>query len=554
MQRFKQPLKQGLYDPKFEHDACGIGLIAHLKKDPSHQIVKQGIAMLCRLEHRGSQGGDEYTGDGAGILIQLPHSFFQKSCSQLSKKQPGSYGVGMVFLPQDSKVRSQCEKEFERIIVEEGQEWLGWRTVPVNDGVIGEKAKESQPYIRQIIIGKAEQLNEDEFERILYMIRKRTEKRIREQQLARNETFYVASLSSRTIVYKGMLVPDQLDQYYLDLQDEDLTSTFVLVHSRYSTNTFPSWERAHPNRMLVHNGEINTLDGNVNWMKAREKTMQSPIWGEKIKELIPIIDENGSDSSSFDNCLEFLVHSGRSLPHAAMMMVPEPWEKDATMDDNLKAFYEYHSHLMEPWDGPAAFAFTDGLQIGAMQDRNGLRPARYYVTVDDKIILSSEAGVIDLEPHQILEKGRLSPGKMLLVDLTEGVIIQDEIVKNKIASSNPYRKWLEANRDSLQVQPLEQKEQDVSIVRYQQAFGYTVEEVKQVIGAMAIEGKEPIHSMGNDMPLAVLSNQPQLLYNYFKQLFAQVTNPPIDAIREVICHINDHLSWSPRKSPASNRN
>ena len=364
------------------------------------------------------------------------------------------------------------------------------------------------------------------------MIRKRTEKRIREQQLARNETFYVASLSSRTIVYKGMLVPDQLDQYYLDLQDEDLASTFVLVHSRYSTNTFPSWERAHPNRMLVHNGEINTLDGNVNWMKAREKTMQSPIWGEKIKELIPIIDENGSDSSSFDNCLEFLVHSGRSLPHAAMMMVPEPWEKDASMDDNLKAFYEYHSHLMEPWDGPAAFAFTDGLQIGAMQDRNGLRPARYYVTVDDKIILSSEAGVIDLEPHQILEKGRLSPGKMLLVDLTEGVIIQDEIVKYKMASSNPYRKWLEANRDSLQVQPLEQKEPDVSIVRYQQAFGYTVEEVKQVIGAMAIEGKEPIHSMGNDMPLAVLSNQPQLLYNYFKQLFAQVTNPPIDAIRE----------------------
>ena len=334
--------------------------------------------------------------------------------------------------------------------------WLENRTS--NDGVIGEKAKESQPYIRQIIIGKAEQLNEDEFERILYMIRKRTEKRIREQQLSRNETFYVASLSSRTIVYKGMLVPDQLDQYYLDLQDVDLASTFVLVHSRYSTNTFPSWERAHPNRMLVHNGEINTLDGNVNWMKAREKTMQSPIWGEKIKELIPIIDENGSDSSSFDNCLEFLVHSGRSLPHAAMMMVPEPWEKDASMDDNLKAFYEYHSHLMEPWDGPAAFAFTDGLQIGAMQDRNGLRPARYYVTVDDKIILSSEAGVIDLEPHQILEKGRLSPGKMLLVDLTEGVIIQDEIVKNKIASSNPYRKWLEANRDSLQVQPLEQKE------------------------------------------------------------------------------------------------
>ena len=330
MQRFNQPIKQGLYDPKFEHDACGIGLIgAHLKgaRYPPISSSKVLADAVPLRPPRCPRWAMPLAGDGAGILIQLPHLFFQKSCSQLSKKQPGSYGVGMVFLPQDSKVRSQCEKEFERIIAEEGQEWLGWRTVPVDDGVIGEKAKESQPYIRQIIIGKAEQLNEDEFERILYMIRKRTEKRIREQQFSRNEMFYVASLSSRTIVYKGMLVPDQLDQYYLDLQDEDLTSTFVLVHSRYSTNTFPSWERAHPNRMLVHNGEINSLDGNVNWMKAREKTMQSPIWGGKIKELIPIIDENGSDSSSFDNCLEFLVHSGRSLPHAAMMMVPEPWRE-----------------------------------------------------------------------------------------------------------------------------------------------------------------------------------------------------------------------------------
>ena len=532
MKRFTLPVKQGLYNPKFEHDACGIGFIADLKNKASHQTVKKGISMLCRLEHRGSQGGDDQTGDGAGILIQIPHLFFQKTCSQLSKKEPGSYGIGMVFLPQDPELRSQCEKEFERIVEEEDQEFLGWRTVPVDDKDIGGKAKEAQPFIRQIFIGKAGQQNDDDFERTLYMIRKRTEKSIREQQLSGNESFYAASLSSRTIVYKGMLAPEQLDQFYIDLQAEDFKSTFVLVHSRYSTNTFPSWERAHPNRMLVHNGEINTLDGNVNWMKAREKTMESPIWGEKIKELIPIIDQNGSDSSSFDNCLEFLVRSGRPLPHAAMMMVPEPWEKDPLMDDSLKAFYEYHSHLMEPWDGPAAFAFTDGLQIGAMQDRNGLRPARYYVTVDDTIIFASEAGVIDLESDQILKKGRLSPGKMLLVDLKEGLIIPDEIVKSKIASPYPYRKWLKENSDRLQVPQLEQQKQNCSILRFQQAFGYTVEEVKHVIGAMAAKGKDPIHSMGNDMPLAVLSDQPQLLYSYFKQLFAQVTNPPIDAIRE----------------------
>lgn len=532
MKRFTLPLKQGLYDPKFEHDACGIGFIADLKNEASHQTVKKGISMLCRLEHRGSQGGDDQTGDGAGILIQIPHLFFQKACSQLSKKEPGSYGIGMVFLPQDPVLRSQCEKEFERMVEEEGQEWICWRTVPIDDEIIGEKAKEAQPFIRQIFIGKAVQQNDDDFERTLYIIRKRTEKSIREKLLSGNEPFYVASLSSRTIVYKGMLAPEQLDQFYIDLQDEDFKSTFVLVHSRYSTNTFPSWERAHPNRMLVHNGEINTLDGNVNWMKAREKTMESPIWGEKIKELIPIIDQNGSDSSSFDNCLEFLVRSGRSLPHAAMMMVPEPWEKDPIMDDSLKAFYEYHSHLMEPWDGPAAFAFTDGLQIGAMQDRNGLRPARYYVTADDTIIFASEAGVIDLESDQILKKGRLSPGKMLLVDLKEGLIIRDEIVKSKIVSQYPYRKWLEANSGRLQVPQIDQQEKNYSISRFQQAFGYTMEEVKHVIGAMASKGKDPIHSMGNDMPLAVLSNQPQLLFNYFKQLFAQVTNPPIDAIRE----------------------
>jgi len=536
MRHNKLPMKQGLYDPSFEHDACGIGFIANLKEGASHHPVKQGISMLCRLEHRGAQASDSGSGDGAGILTQLPHSFFQRVCSQFEIKEPGSYGVGMVFSPHDNKTRAQCEEVLNQVIKEEGQELLGWRTVPVNDSCLGEAAKTSQPFIRQVFIGRGKEIEDEEtFERKLYIIRKRTEKWIHEKELTKDETFYVASLSARTIVYKGMLTPDQLGKFYLDLLDEAYQSSFALVHSRYSTNTFPSWERAHPNRMLIHNGEINTVNGNINWMRAREKGIESSLFGEKIKDIMPIIDENGSDSSSFDNCLEFLVRSGRSLPHAAMMMVPEPWEKDDSMDDSLKAFYEFHSHLMEPWDGPAAFAFTDGLQIGAMQDRNGLRPARYYVTVDGTIIFASEVGVIDMEPDQILEKGRLSPGKMLLVDLREGRIIPDEEVKGKISKENPYRSWLDENSipiERLKSPQEEETSQELSLFKYQQAFGYTVEELKKVLGAMADGGKEPISSMGTDTPLAVLSNHSQLLYNYFKQLFAQVTNPPIDAIRE----------------------
>lgn len=400
MNQHKLPTKQGLYDPDFEHDACGIGFIANLKGDTTHNIVKQGISMLCRLEHRGGQASDPDTGDGAGILSKLPHELFQKACSHFELKGQGQYGVGMVFMPQDKEIRKQCEKAFNKIVEEEGQIVLGWRTVPTNDENIGATAKESQPYVRQLFIGKASNVTNDEsFERILYMIRRRTEKIVQKKKLAENETFYIASLSARTIVYKGMLTPEQLDKYYLDLQDEAFKSSFVLVHSRYSTNTFPSWERAHPNRMLIHNGEINTLNGNISWMKAREKVIESSVFGERVTELMPIIDLKGSDSSSFDNCLEFLIHSGYSLPHAAMMMVPEPWEKDDTMDDSIQAFYEYYSHLMEPWDGPAAFGFTDGLQIGAMQDRNGLRPARYVVTIDGLIIFASEAGVIDIDPN-----------------------------------------------------------------------------------------------------------------------------------------------------------
>ncbi len=530
------PVKQGLYKPAYEHDACGIGFIANLNGETSHNIVKQGISMLCRLEHRGGQASDPDTGDGAGIMTQLPHQFFRRCWSQLRIYKQGSYGVGMVFLPQNSKLRLQCEEVFNKIIKEEGQQLLGWRTVPTNDAAIGETAKQSQPFIRQLFIEKAaEIMDEQTFERKLYIIRKRTEKVIKEKLLAGNETFYVASLSSRTIVYKGMLTPEQLDQYYLDLQDETFTSSYVLVHSRYSTNTFPSWERAHPNRMLIHNGEINTLQGNVNWMKAREQIIESSVFGEKTKEIIPIIDLNGSDSSSFDNCLEFLTLSGRSLPQAAMMMVPEPWEQIETMDDSLKAFYEYHSHLMEPWDGPAALGFTDGRLIGAMLDRNGLRPARYYVTIDGTIIFASEAGVVEVEPDRIIEKGRLSPGKMLLVDLIEGRIIRDEEVKRTVSTEYPYREWLNTNCVHINQLPAprtQQAKNDIDISKYQQVFGYTVEELKKVLAEMAVHGKEPIASMGNDMPLAVLSNHSQLLYNYFKQQFAQVTNPPIDAIRE----------------------
>lgn len=535
MNQMRPPVKQGLYNPAYERDACGIGFIANVKGKREHTIVKQGLTMLSRMEHRGGQGSDPATGDGAGIMTQIPHHFFTKEISTLSGYEEGNYGVGMVFLPENSSQRKQCEEAFQDMITQEGLDFLGWRTVPTNDSSIGVNAKASQPSIRQVFIGKSSEMNELEFDRKLYVIRKRVEKEVREKQLAQDSTFYVASLSSRTIVYKGMLTPEQIDQFYLDLQDEAYNSAFSLVHSRYSTNTFPSWERAHPNRYLIHNGEINTLKGNVNWMKAREQMIDYSVYGDFSSDVMPIIDENGSDSSSFDNCLEFLHLSGRSLVHAAMMMVPEPWEKDETMDDSLKAFYEYHSHIMEPWDGPAAFSFTDGKQIGAMLDRNGLRPARYYVTVDDQIIFASEAGVLDVEESRILEKGRLSPGNLLLVDFAEGRIVKNDEVKKKVANEQPYRKWL--NNQSVHINELpaaddSKKTNHETIKQLHQAFGFTQEELNDQFLPMVKEGKDPIGSMGNDTPLAVLSNYSQLLYNYFQQVFAQVTNPPIDAIRE----------------------
>ncbi|MED4205459.1 glutamate synthase large subunit [Neobacillus mesonae] len=534
MEPFQLPVKQGLYDPKHEHDACGIGFVANYKGAKSHHIIQQGLSMLCRLEHRGGNGSDPDTGDGAGVMIQIPHEFFQRECSKLNKLQAEDYAVGMIFLPQDLEKRNKCEQVILRILEEEGQSLLGWRTVPTDDSEIGETAKQSQPFIRQIFIKKSPDIKETlEFERKLFRIRKRAEKIIREHQQI--GTFYVVSLSTKTIVYKGMLTAKQLGEYYLDLQDEMLQSAFAMVHSRYSTNTFPSWERAHPNRYLIHNGEINTLQGNVNWMSAREKVIEYSDLGANAEELLPIIDKAGSDSTSFDNVLEFLYLTGRPLAHAAMMMVPPAWEHDETMDDAVKAFYEYHSHVMEPWDGPAALGFSDGKQIGAMLDRNGLRPARYYVTDDDTIILSSEAGVLDIESEKVIEKGRLSPGSILLVDLQAGRIIKDEEVKQQMASVHPYRKWLTEQSFSINDLPditTTDINDEIQVSQFQQAFGFTTEEVMKQITPMAVEGKDPIGSMGSDTPLAVLSNRPQLLFNYFKQLFAQVTNPPIDAIRE----------------------
>ncbi|WP_243290168.1 glutamate synthase large subunit [Bacillus sp. FJAT-47783] len=522
------PEAQGLYRPEFEHDACGIGLYAHLKGKPTHDIVKKGLHMLCQLEHRGGQGSDPETGDGAGIMVQIPHEYFQYTCTEFQVPDKGRYGVGMIFLPQEKEERLKLEQMIEEIVHQEGQMVLGWRTVPVNVRKLGKLSSESQPFIRQIFVAANDDVTEElQFERKLYIIRKQVENKVGE-----NSYLYFASFSSRTIVYKGLLTPEQLDQYYVDLQDEKFTSAFALVHSRFSTNTFPSWERAHPNRYIIHNGEINTLKGNVNWMRAREQQFTSEIFGEDLAKVTPILDMNGSDSSILDNAFEFFVLAGRKPAHAAMMLIPEPWS-EVEMDDEKKAFYQYHSALMEPWDGPTAISFTDGKQIGAILDRNGLRPARYYVTKDDYIIFSSEVGVVDVDPQDVLYKDRLSPGKMLLIDLEEGRIISDQEMKESMAKEKPYQKWVSEEMISLDELPLQNENEKVDdLLTIQKAFGYTYEDVSKTIIAMVEEGKDPIGSMGKDTPLAVLSDRPQSLFNYFKQVFAQVTNPPIDAIRE----------------------
>ncbi|RLP98828.1 glutamate synthase large subunit [Geobacillus stearothermophilus] len=530
MKHYGLPEAQGLYRPEFEHDACGIGFYAHLKGKPSHDIIEKALHMLRQLEHRGGQGSDPETGDGAGIMTQIPHEYFQAVCGGMNLPEKGRYGVGMFFLPEEEAKRAYYESMFNEIVAQEGQRLLGWRTVPVDREKLGKLARQSKPFIRQVFVAASDDVTDElAFERKLYVIRKQFEKCVEHNEC------YVASFSSRTIVYKGLLTPEQIDAFYLDLQDERFRSAFALVHSRFSTNTFPSWERAHPNRYLIHNGEINTLRGNVNWMAAREKQFVSEAFGADLEKVVPILDTNGSDSSILDNAFEFFVLAGRKPAHVAMMLIPEPWFWDEQMDGAKKAFYEYHSCLMEPWDGPTAISFTDGKQIGAILDRNGLRPARYYVTKDDYIIFSSEVGVIDVDPNNILYKERLSPGKMLLVDLEQGRIISDQEIKEEMAHEKPYRQWINEQMITLgDLEIPEDVEAPKQLVKLQKAFGYTFEDVEKTILPMAAEGKDPTGAMGMDAPLAVLSERPQSLFNYFKQLFAQVTNPPIDAIREYV--------------------
>ena len=546
--------KQGLYSPEYEHDACGIGFVVNTHGRRTHQTVKDGLKILANLAHRGGEGSDENTGDGAGMLLQIPDAFFRKVCPEenITLPQPGDYGVGMVFLPRQSDAREKCMKVIDKAVAEEGQVVLGWRDTPVNESTIGKTAKENRPYIAQIFIGRGEKTEAGvAFDRALYIIRKKLEKKTIELSETDPRYFYFASLSTRTIVYKGMLTPEQMDAFYLDLKDLSFDSALALVHSRYSTNTFPSWERAHPYRYLIHNGEINTLRGNINAMYARSASISNKAFGEDMAKVLPIINPNGSDSAMFDNTLEFLTLSGRSLAETAMMMVPEPWIKHEQMDEDLKAFYEYNSMLMEPWDGPAALAFTDGRSIVATLDRNGLRPARYVVTEDDYVILSSEAGVLPVEESRIVSKNRLRPGRMLVIDTEEGRIITNEEIKKTVAAKHPYKKWVEENMVTLSDLVDEYKasaktpakrgknaaksEASVADVEVcQKMFGYTYEDIRKMVIPMAQTGNEAIGAMGNDSPIAVLSDKPQLLYNYFKQLFAQVTNPPIDCIREDI--------------------
>lgn len=527
----------GMYSSQFEKDACGMGFVVNIKGKKSHDIIDDGLRILERLEHRGGAGADKDTGDGAGILVQIPHEFFKRECEVLGINLPaaGEYGVGMVFAHKYESLRNEQKRILEEVVREEGQVVLGWREVPVDGTKVGKEAAAIRPWMIQILIGKGPDVtNNKEFERKLYIIRKLAEKRIIPLSKELSSDFYIASLSSKTIVYKGMLTPGQLRDFYLDLSDLDFTSALAMVHSRFSTNTFPSWARAHPNRFLVHNGEINTIRGNVNWINAREGKAESPLFPD-IKKVFPVVDDSGSDSAMFDNTLEFLHMTGRSLPHAIMMMIPEPWERNNLMSREKHDFYEFNSFMMEPWDGPAAMGFTDGTVIGGVLDRNGLRPARYYVTTDDRVIMASEVGVVNENAENIRAKGRLEPGKMLLIDTEEQRIISDEEIKHRVATELPYDEWVKEH--VIHLSEITQADESTipkveDLFKEQQAFGYTQEDLVRMIVPMAKDGKDPVGAMGADAPLAILSDKPQLLYSYFKQMFAQVTNPPIDSIRE----------------------
>ena len=543
--RTTRPGKQGLYDPQFEHDACGFGFVVDIQGRKSNHILRQAIEVLKNLDHRGACGCETNTGDGAGVLMQMPHLVLKDAARQahIQLPEPGQYGCGLIFMPRNPTQRRKMEQAFARAVQSEGQVYLGARTVPTDNSMLGETARSSEPFIRQVFIARGpDTVDEAEFERKLYVIRKRAYNEIRVSTLGGADYWYVASLSHKTLVYKGMLLTMQLDQYFPDLRSPLMETALALVHSRFSTNTFPSWDRAHPYRYLAHNGEINTLRGNINWMRAREALLESELFGDDIQKITPIVNVNGSDSSMFDNVLELMVLSGRSLPHAMMMMVPEPWSRHETMDPARRAFYQFHSSLMEPWDGPAAIAFTDGVQIGATLDRNGLRPGRFYVTTDDMVVMASEAGVLEIAPERIRRKGRLQPGRMFLVDTAQGRIVEDEEIKRAIVTERPYGEWLKQNLVYLKDLPaapeLAAPEPDLLLAR-QIAFGYTFEDLRILMAPMAKDGVEAVGSMGNDTPLAALSQRSRLLYDYFKQLFAQVTNPPIDSIREEIVTSSD---------------
>ena len=532
----KLPKKQGLYDPAFEKDNCGVGFIAHMKGHKSHEIVRQGLDLLNRLEHRGACGSDPLTGDGAGILIQIPHEFFKSECAKLKIELPeaGRYGTGLVFFPKDDRAE-KLMKIFEEVTIREGLEMLGWRKVPVDNTQIGVVAAQVEPDMRQIFIGAGNIEDREVFERKLYVVRKQAGQAIRASGLAElYESYYICSLSCKTFIYKGQLMAPQVGRYFLDITDPLLKTGLALVHSRYSTNTFPSWGRAQPMRMIAHNGEINTIRGNKNWMEARESMFETDLFDD-VAKVVPVIPPGGSDSADFDQALEFLVQSGRSLPHAVMMMIPEPWSGHETMDDDKRSFFEFHASLMEPWDGPASITFTDGDVIGAVLDRNGLRPSRYIVTKDDYVIMASEVGVLPIDEANIAKKGRLQPGKMFFVDLKEGRIISDWEIKSQLAAQNPYKEWLSECQVNLENLPVPENKTEAPIadlLTQQIAFGYTTEDLKLIMAPMIGTGMEATGSMGNDASLAVRSEKPQMLFNYFKQLFAQVTNPAIDSIRE----------------------
>jgi glutamate synthase (NADPH/NADH) large chain len=536
-QEIQAAADSGLY-ANAEHDACGVGFVAHIKGLKAHSIVAQGLKILENIDHRGAVGADPLMGDGAGLLIQIPDEFYRSEMAKqgVELPPPGEYGVGMIFLPKEQASRQACEQEMERAIKAEGQILLGWRDVPVDrDMPMSPTVREKEPVIRQVFIGRGPDiLVPDALERKLYVIRKTASSKIQSLNLTHGSEYYVPSMSCRTIIYKGLLLADQVGKYFLDLQNELVTSALALVHQRFSTNTFPEWPLAHPYRMVAHNGEINTVKGNFNWMRAREGVMKSPVLGDDLKKLYPISLDGQSDTATFDNALELLTMSGYPLAQAAMMMIPEAWEQHSTMDERRRAFYEYHAAMMEPWDGPAAMVFTDGRQIGATLDRNGLRPARFLITDDDLVVLASESGVLPIPENKIVKKWRLQPGKMFLIDFEQGRIIDDEELKSQYASSKPYRQWIENVR--IKLDSIEGSgsvgEFTESLLDRQQAFGFTQEDIKFLMAPMATNGEEATGSMGNDSPLAVLSDKNKPLYNYFKQLFAQVTNPPIDPIRE----------------------